>query len=29
LEFDDLQDGDVAGITIPHSVFKNIGKYIE
>ena len=27
LEFDDLQDGDVAGITIPHSVFKNIGKY--
>lgn len=27
LEFDDLQSGDVAGITIPHSVFKNIGKY--
>jgi hypothetical protein len=27
LEFDDLQEGDVAGITIPHSVFKNIGKY--
>jgi hypothetical protein len=27
LEFDDLQQGDVAGITIPHSVFKNIGKY--
>jgi hypothetical protein len=27
LEFDDLQNGDVAGITIPHSVFKNIGKY--
>ena len=27
LEFDDLQEGDVAGITIPHSVFKNIGKF--
>jgi len=27
LEFDDLQEGDIAGITIPHSVFKNIGQY--
>jgi|TARA_R110000782_G_scaffold253219_1_gene341261 hypothetical protein len=27
LEFDNLQEGDVAGITIPHSVFKNIGKF--
>ena len=27
LEFDDLDKGDLCGITIPHSVFKNIGKY--
>ena len=27
LEFDDLDDGDVAGITIPHSTFQKIGKY--
>lgn len=27
LEFDELDAGDIAGITIPHNVFKNIGKY--
>lgn len=27
LEFDDLDKGDLCGITIPHSVFINIGKY--
>ena len=27
LEFDDLDKGNLCGITIPHSVFKNIGKY--
>lgn len=27
LEFDDLDKGDLCGITIPHSVFSNIGKY--
>ena len=27
LEFDDLDSGNLCGITIPHSVFKNIGKY--
>ena len=27
LEFDDLDKGSLCGITIPHSVFKNIGKY--
>ena len=27
LEFDDLDKGTLCGITIPHSVFKNIGKY--
>ena len=26
-EFDDLDRGNLCGITIPHSVFKNIGKY--
>ena len=27
LEFDDLEAGDVAGVTIPHSSFEKIGKY--
>lgn len=27
LEFDDLDDADVIGLTIPHEVFKRIGKY--
>ena len=27
LEFDDLADGDIGGITIPHSAFKVIGNY--
>lgn len=27
LEFDNLDAGDIGGITIPHNVFKNIGKY--
>ena len=27
LEFDDLEAGDVAGVTIPHSTFEKIGKY--
>ena len=27
LEFDDLDSGNLCGITIPHSVFKNIAKY--
>jgi hypothetical protein len=27
LEFDNLDDADVVGITIPHDVFKQIGKY--
>jgi len=27
LEFDDLEVGDVAGVTIPHSSFEKIGKY--
>lgn len=27
LEFDNLDAGDLCGITIPHRVFKNIGKY--
>ena len=27
LEFDNLDDGDIIGLTIPHDVFKQIGKY--
>lgn len=27
LEYDDLEKGDTAGVTIPHSVFDKIGKY--
>ena len=27
LEYDDLEAGDVAGVTIPHSTFEKIGKY--
>lgn len=27
IEFDDLDKGDLCGITIPHDVFENIGKY--
>ena len=27
LEFDDLEKGEIAGVTIPHSVFEKIGKY--
>ena len=27
LEFDDLEEGEIAGVTIPHSVFEKIGKY--
>ena len=27
LEFDDLGEGDIAGVTIPHNVFDNIGRY--
>ena len=27
LEFDNLGEGDIAGVTIPHNVFDNIGKY--
>ena len=27
LEFDDLDDGDVIGLTIPHNVFEKIGQY--
>ena len=27
LEFDDLDDGDVIGLTIPHKVFEKIGQY--
>lgn len=27
LEFDDLEEGEIAGVTIPHSVFEKIGRY--
>lgn len=27
LEFDDLEKGEIGGVTIPHSVFEKIGKY--